>query len=612
MATQQQQQQQDEHQASCAALFVECRGLRYALPYEAVSKPTFLKTALGNNNNKDDAANNAAAPPPSLADVLGRLYRRHRGQQPIAESTAYWQAEIKAGRVEWRFAKTSRHDSWPWHSYCSDNDNNNKNNNSAEQSNNKNHHHDDEKKKKNHGVVVVVAAQPGMSVRFRQHVHEKVVPALGDIVRRCILYEDSHVVALNKPAGLAVVDETGGHGVNALLTMLGGKQQQQQQETTDTTSRKQQQQQPQRLLTPAHRLDKPVSGVLWLGKSTSQAAKLWQTIQADNGVQKIYIARCCRRPSKRAAASSSSSSTTAAAATTTTASLDVKDLQDADFTFPTRQQPVTVTLDLTWNARQRRSVPCTTEQSAQRVKDRAAHNQGQAKRRAKKRQARARRERGGGGFRTADGNQDHHHHNSSGPVVHERTEESPTKPHYANTSRGLGHHTTIFRRLGEALPDGTILVQCEPQTGYRHQIRAHLASLGWPIVHDAAYGGHGGGNTTSTSNTAAPLRAFVDDDMGTLRRALVDDPAVWRPWCPKCQWTRSILSSTTQSQEQQQPPREESTVPTTPSSIEVGIAVDAAGIWLHSYRYVIPSLNLDVVAPLPDWAKDATEFLSHD
>ena len=82
----------------------------------------------------------------------------------------------------------------------------------------------------------------------------------------------------------------------------------------------------------------------------------------------------------------------------------------------------------------------------------------------------------------------------------------------------------------------TILVLCQPRTGYRHQIRAHLAALGWPIANDVTYGGTG-------DNDKSRLQAYVDDDEGTLRRALLD-PAVQRDWCPKCHWVKRQILST--------------------------------------------------------------------
>jgi 23S rRNA-/tRNA-specific pseudouridylate synthase len=49
---------------------------------------------------------------------------------------------------------------------------------------------------------------------------------------------------------------------------------------------------------------------------------------------------------------------------------------------------------------------------------------------------------------------------------------------------------TRFERLAHVdAPDaGLSLLRCRLITGRRHQIRVHLASRGWPIVGDAAYG----------------------------------------------------------------------------------------------------------------------------
>ncbi len=68
---------------------------------------------------------------------------------------------------------------------------------------------------------------------------------------------------------------------------------------------------------------------------------------------------------------------------------------------------------------------------------------------------------------------------------------------------------TRFERLAcvDAPDAGLSLLRCRLVTGRRHQIRVHLASRGWPIVGDAAYGGPHWSRIIEPS-LAAALRAF--------------------------------------------------------------------------------------------------------
>ena len=97
---------------------------------------------------------------------------------------------------------------------------------------------------------------------------ERVAPPVSSALERRILFEDEHLLALDKPAGLAV---HGGSGVSfGLIEQLRG-------------------QRPQaRFLELVHRLDRATSGVLLLAKKRSALTGLHAELRAGR-VRKHYV-----------------------------------------------------------------------------------------------------------------------------------------------------------------------------------------------------------------------------------------------------------------------------------------------------------------------------------
>lgn len=480
--------------------FVDCNGLRYAIPYESTTSPTFIKDRFVGE---------------TLDVVLGTMFRRKRGTQPVEQAAAHWYSEIAAGRVEVRGRKISREDPWEWKV----------------------------------ATIPPESVTQGTSVRLHQHVHEKVVESVDRIE---VLFENEKWLAINKPGGLATVDEMGVTGINSLMTMVAEECYSRAGNSKNLK------------LQPAHRLDKPVSGVLLIGKSPASASQLLREIQRgpkgeSGGVEKIYVARVRRNPE---------SVVLVRAAATGVAC-------PAYF-----REDITVEAELGWDNRNKRAVVMCdgdTKEAAERALVRKASLEGTELREAKKKRKREERQTG---------------------RVQLPCEDSKMP------GKACHIHTTRFRPLGKMQLDGTLLVECRPLTGQRHQIRAHLAALGWPIANDTIYGGSTTDGQDEMAVGTKRLCAYVDNKAGILAQVL-GSPQVVRSWCTKCQWMLQMLASTAGDKQMVNGTASSVAANNVEGGREGGLQqIFIEGhIWLHSHRYILPGLDLDICASLPDWAQ---------
>lgn len=91
-------------------------------------------------------------------------------------------------------------------------------------------------------------------------------------------------------------------------------------------------------------------------------------------------------------------------------------------------------------------------------------------------------------------------------------------------------------RCGQAQQSPITQVQCRLQTGRTHQIRVHLASLGYPLIGDVLYGGKLLGDVTRQMLHARQL-AFEDPVSGQLQRFETELPADMTAWMQQIQWS---------------------------------------------------------------------------
>lgn len=566
--------------------FVNCNGLRYAIPYDSTSKAMFVKHHMAGQ---------------TLDIILGTMFRRNRGMQPIEEAAAHWYSEIEAGRVQVRGPKRSREDPWEWKVA-------------------RNHPRTSLGERGGGGEDLSdeLLVPKGSSIRLQQHVHEKVVPAVAKIH---ILCETDKFIAIHKPAGLATVDEFWVSGVNSLMTLVREEvlSSRSSNSNSNSNSRKKQ----ELNLQPAHRLDKPVSGVLLIGKSPGKAAKLLNEIhratkgddQATStgagGVKKVYVARVLWDPQSIALVTAQEDS--------------IKINADVVVTNGLFPKQVTVEAELGWDSKNQRAKVMTdggTEAAAGRASARKESMEGMERRDARKKEY------------CLTGKKDKSLRNTKKKKLSEpkgndgdNDGDTPNNEQAGPPMKSMRRprtHTTRFQRLGDTpQADGTFLVECLPLTGQRHQIRAHLAAIGWPIANDILYRVRleciedGANDDASTLLGTTKLCAYIDDEASTLQRML-GSPRVLRSWCTKCNWTMRMLATGG---------RDDTQLKVGDTELEKGVAhgkgdhrkvspglrrlLVESGIWLHSLRYVLPAAGLDIVAPLPDWAEASTAELGY-
>lgn len=134
----------------------------------------------------------------------------------------------------------------------------------------------------------------------------------------------------------------------------------------------------------------------------------------------------------------------------------------------------------------------------------------------------------------------------------------------------------------KTLDDGTSIVKCEPLTGRQHQIRAHLAMLGYPIANDVTYGG-----SLVKIELARRIQYVCDvsvlDKSGKLAR---DESLAIDYDAPR----KSRETSTEICQH-------------CPRIVHAGdVAIDLEAIWLHCMRYSGPGWEYTCSAP--SWASE--------
>lgn len=104
------------------------------------------------------------------------------------------------------------------------------------------------------------------------------------------------------------------------------------------------------------------------------------------------------------------------------------------------------------------------------------------------------------------------------------------------------HAETTFKIVSSDEQRGTSIVECKPVTGRTHQLRVHLAHLGFPIVNDPIYGNEQSEKEERGNSWYTPCKSLELSNI-TLDRPEFDDSAVdicARPTTKLNEWSEKM------------------------------------------------------------------------
>ena len=169
--------------------------------------------------------------------------------------------------------------------------------------------------------------------------------------------------------------------------------------------------------------------------------------------------------------------------------------------------------------------------------------------------------------------------------------------------------TTIISITAHPSSDGTAIVQVQPNTGRPHQLRKHLQHVNLCIANDERYGGSTkrttalGSDDTDATTSTGEMKGYEDSNNKDDEEALgLLTYSSSQPYKNDESTVNSVSASLLEEIQSSTFDKDCSSC-MNPSSHSNNSNSSGSGIWLHSFRYEFPSLNLTFETPIPDWVR---------